>query len=269
MWYALNAELTKQYGEFRRYWLDYLAVPVEFGFVFYGLLLMMIRPGALVTPEGVYHLMMGLVLWFLGSMALRDFSMFVMEDASNGTLEQVLLGRYPLWVVFVARSIASFGLWLGLALPVAAVAWFVLPSVDLSPATVRLLPWSGIVVVLLITLLGVYAFGILIGALTMVYKRVTGYADILHYLLLFLTGILYPVHEYPAPLEQVSYLLPLTWGVRALREFVVEQSTLLQLARTGTLWWLLASTAVYLVLAGAGYSWAFRLLLRRGSVRHW
>jgi ABC-type polysaccharide/polyol phosphate export permease len=269
MLFALRAETIKQYGELRRYWLDHLAVPVEFAFVFYGLLLLMIRPGAPVTPEGVYHLMLGLVLWFLGSMALRDFSGFIMEDAANGTLEQLLLGPCPLWVVLAARSIVSLGLWLGFAVPVAGLGWFLVPSANEGLAAALFPAWCSSIVVLVITLIGAYAFGILLGALTMVYKRVTGYVDVLHYLLLFLTGILYPVEEYPAVLEQFGYLLPLTWGVKTLRELVVEQSSLARLASEGTLWWLCVSTIGYLVLAYAGHLWAFRQLLRRGSIRHW
>jgi len=192
-----------------------------------------------------------------------------MEDAANGTLEQLLLVRYPLWVVFIARSIVSCGLWFGFALPVTAIAWFVVPSVNSSLATALSLSWGSIAVVLAVTLVGVYAFGMLMGALTMVYKRMTGYIDVLHYLLLFLTGILYPVHEYPAALERLAYLLPLTWGVTALRELVVEGSSLARLAGEGTLWWLSVSTLGYLALAYIGYLWAFKQLLRRGSVRHW
>jgi len=264
---ALKAEVTKQYGELHRYWLDYLAVPVEFGFVFYGLLLLMIRPGATATPEGVYQLVLGLVLWFLGSMALRDFSLFVMEDAANGTLEQVLLGRCPLWAVFVARSVVNFGIWLGFALPLAAATCFFVPSEKLG--TALRLPWGAVIVVLIATLIGAYAFGLAVGALTMIYKRITGCIDVLHYLLLFLTGILYPISEYPVALERFSYLLPITSGVKTLRALVVERNPPTQVVSEGALWSLLFSTAGHLLLAYVTYSWAFRQLLKRGSTRHW
>jgi ABC-2 type transport system permease protein len=139
----------------------------------------------------------------------------VASDLRTGTLEAVLstparmpevfvglLGFAMLWTVLRALVVLLVGWGLG-----APIAWARLPAAML-------------VVALLV--LAYLPFGLIGSALIIAFRTMGPLAQAVLYPSALLGGVYYPTHVIPSWLQEVSGLLPLTYGLRALRRMLLE-----------------------------------------------
>ncbi|HEY6882170.1 MAG TPA: ABC transporter permease [Polyangiales bacterium] len=198
---------------------------------------------------------LGTMNFFMASYA--SFANALRAEQTMGTLESILMAPLELPVLVLAS--ASWGLLGSVASAVAFIgggAW--LYGIPL-PGNLG----SGLLIIVLTTLVFV-GIGILSASFTMVWKRGDPVGPLISATFFLLGGIIYPPKILPAWLSFVSKLLPVTHGVEALRQVLLQGHTLAEVSMQ--LWVLLGFAAVLLPLSLLAFSVAVRRATRDGTL---
>jgi len=89
-----------------------------------------------------------------------------------------------------------------------------------------------LIIVFLIGALSFNAIGYLFSSFSKTMEAYMGYANIASFLMMFLSGVFFPIETMPEWLQPVSVVLPLTYFVEGLRESMVYAEGL----SSGTFW---------------------------------
>jgi ABC-2 type transport system permease protein len=84
-------------------------------------------------------------------------------------------------------------------------------------------------IVVFLTAFTMSGFGLLIGGFSFHFRNPLVFANIFTFVLLIFCGVNFPVQDLPQPLQHVSYIFPLTYGVDAGRK-AIAGATLLDIA---------------------------------------
>ena len=134
-----------------------------------------------------------------------------MREQSTGTVELLFAAPVPLGHLMLGMFLFPFILAAG---EVAALLGFGVGVVGSG------LSWSGLVLsvpVLLLTTASFAAIGVASAGLLMIAKRGDPLSGPFFQVSLLLSGALYPVEVLPGWLRAISYCIPATWGVKAVR----------------------------------------------------
>ena len=140
------------------------------------------------------------------------------HDKWDGTLPLVLAtpaNRFPL---FVGRAMMhTFDGMLSVLISFAYAVF--LFGVNFSGANI-----VALVVVVLLTAFSMAGFGLLIGGFSFYFRDPLVFANIFTFILLIFCGVNFPISELPGPLQLVSYIFPLTYGINAGRKAITGAS---------------------------------------------
>ncbi len=191
--------------------------------------------------KGAIDAITGYLLWFVSLFAVDSMSQNIAEEAQTGTLEQLYLSRWPLSVMLFLRFVAALMSSVVLLIPVVSLMMF-------STGAFIGMQLLSAVPVILLACVGLCGMGYVLGALTLLFKKIGNTITLVQFGFLFLC--LPPLRSLPSPLRWVAVTLPLTQGVDLVRALVTGASGatvahgLLLLAFTST-GWILAGLAVF------------------------
>ena len=208
---AVTAALLKKRAEYRRYWLDF-AVGLAIKCIFF-LGALYAAPAA--DPRETAVRVFGFSLWYLSAHVVAKLGNMALEEAYQGTAEQLLVTRTRpgqlLAGVVVAETLLS-ALWVGLFLAVATVL----------AGPERL--WSGAAAVAgralvfgLAGLLGMIGMGLVLLGLSLRFKQVGALTEVVLYYLLVFSGFFLPGDTLPWALHLLNQLSPLARAVDGVR----------------------------------------------------
>jgi len=194
--------------------------------------------------------LVGFLMWMFASQAIGLFTGQIRSAAETGVLEQLCLSPHGLVTIFCARAVGvtSFQfLYVGILYTLVTRTQEI--PVNLAPASVAL--------VLVMTLVGLYGVGFILGGLSLMFKRIGQVAILLRIFLLFVvfspnvfdpgyTGQLLP---FKIPLSFV----PLYPGTSMLKLLMAPDGTgaatsLLELAKSGELWLLVINSGLWFAI---------------------
>ncbi len=136
------------------------------------------------------------------------------HDKWDGTLPLVLAtpaNRLPL---FIGRAMLHvFDGMLSVAISFAYAAF--LFGVNFGFADITTL-----IIVVFLTAFTMAGFGLMVGGLAFYFRDPLIFANIFTFILLIFCGINFPIQDLPQPLQVISYIFPLTYGVEAGRETI-------------------------------------------------
>ncbi len=145
------------------------------------------------------------------------------HDKWDGTLPLILATPAHRLPLFVGR--AMLHVFDGMLSVLIGFAYAVfLFGVNFSQANILAL-----LVVTFLTAFAMAGFGLLIGGLAFYYRNPLVFANIFTFILLVFCGVNFPIQELPPPLQLLSYIFPLTYGVEAGRA-AVSGATLIDLS---------------------------------------
>lgn len=205
---------------------------------------------AIVAGDFAWQLDPGRTAWLLVGFGAFTFHYLqtqklfwrVLGEIQTGTIEQVYLSPLPSWVVAAAgRIVANV---VETTFVVAALYAVVRLTVPL-PLTVSLdalVPLAGLV-------LAAVGYSLLVGGLTLRYKRIEVLNDGLHMVVLFLGGAMVPLDRLPGWMAAAGRILPITHPIEGLRTTMVDAGDLTTFGDGGLLW--IAITAAGWLLLGA------------------
>lgn len=78
-----------------------------------------------------------------------------------------------------------------------------------------------LIVVVFLTAFTMSGFGLLIGGFSFYFRNPLVFANIFTFILLIFCGVNFPVQDLPQPLQVVSYIFPLTYGIDAGRKAIL------------------------------------------------
>lgn len=216
--------------------------------------------GSKIVSEGgqyfAFVLVGTIVLSFVGQ-AINSLPGAVQASVGSGMLDTLLSVPAPVPVVFA--GLTSYGyLW---------VAVRALLTLGVGAALGADVEWARLlqsVVVLALIVLAYIPFGLIAAALIVAFRTDLEVRRGVLLVSTLLGGVYYPTHIIPSWIQSLSAAVPLTYGLRALRQVLLDGVPLWRTA--GDLGVLLAMTAVLGVAGVAALSMAFQYARRTGTL---
>jgi ABC-2 type transport system permease protein len=216
-----------------------------------------------IRAEGGHYfafLIVGMVVFLFLTTAVNSLPQTIQTGISNGTLEAffatptslpILLGGLTGYG-FVWTGARALVLLLGGAILGMQIAWQ-----QLGPALLIL----GLIV------LAYLAFGLMAAALVLAFRTAGPLPGAVLAVSGLLGGVYYPTNVIPAWIEQVVQFIPLTYGLRAMRQTLLEGMSFRYIAADVAI---VAGFAVVLLgISLAAFSWALRYSRRSGTLAHY
>lgn len=175
-------------------------------------------------PDYVAFVVLGTAFYGIATGALEDGGNAIYEEESNGTWELLSLAPFNRFVWMFAKTLASLLTgFIEFFAVLALGAFFFSASPTLGGLVVAVLG-------ILLTLLALQGFGFLMAALGLLWKQPYAVAFLLSPPLILLSGMVFPVQALPAWLQPVANAIPLTHGLHIVRDAILLDRGLVDLA---------------------------------------
>jgi ABC-2 type transport system permease protein len=197
---------------------------------------------------------------YLG-LCLRIFSEHLREELLQGTLEPLVVTATPMTLSLLGPSIWSVLEGTFIVVLQLAIGALLLGA-DFSHAN-----WLSVLVVSVISIVCLVSWGIASASFTIIFKR----SDPINWLVGAITyvfsGVFFPIALLPAWMQVVSYVIPLTYALEAMRGAMLTGRSLADLGLP--LIALVGFTAVMLPLSIYSLQRAINYLRETGSLSHY
>jgi ABC-2 type transport system permease protein len=198
----------------------------------------------------VPYVILGVAFYGLASGALEDGGNAIYDEESNGTWELLSLAPFNRFVWMFAKTLAS--------LLTSFIDFFAV--LLLGAALFHFAPTPhGLVVALAgiaLTLVALQGFGFVMAALGLVWKQPYAVAMIMSPILILLSGMVFPTSLLPAWLRPFSDAIPLTHGLKIVRDAILLDRGFGALA--GEFLWLAVTGAVFMAVGFASFQFMER-----------
>jgi len=202
------------------------------------------------TADYMSFILIGTVLENFINAVFWGMGYALKNDMDSGVMESNWLTPVPRLLILVGRSLTN------LIVTVATSAMMLLLSTlvfgfqasgEVLKAFIPVLPM----------LVGLYGFGFAFAALVLLMREANALVDMSSFLVQLFSGSNFPVNSLPRWLLPISLALPLTYGLDAVRGFLLRTNTILPVH-----WELVLLVVFMFVMLWLG-TWAFRSLERR------
>ncbi|WP_010479471.1 ABC transporter permease [Thermococcus zilligii] len=254
---AFLAPIEKEFRMFFRYPLRVLSsilVGIVFlvQFVYFGEAILGGRYSSLLqasTGVGDYptYALIGYVLWWVSSSPLEASVWGIRQELQRGTLESNVASPTGLLEMVISLA-AGWMLMDSVVMSIVFLAGVSTFGVSLSwTALLRALPVIGL------AFLAFLGSGLIFAGLVMVLKNIGPFAQIFEFLVLFLSGVFFPLSTLPGWVASASKLIPLTHTASAVRKLLAGMP---YSAVTDETLWLVILTPLYWLVSYAVFRWA-------------
>ncbi len=168
-------------------------------------------------------IIMGTIVYLLYNRMLWGTGASLQEERFQGTIEQLFLTPANRMTVLLASGFSSLleGSWW--IVGVFLLSWLIF---GVQPAVVD---WAAVVVALVSTMIALVAVGVFFASFFVLTRAADQLATSLQAPIRYASGVAFPVAALPAIFQLFAYILPVTYGIDALRRTVVQQGTLVDL----------------------------------------
>jgi ABC-2 type transport system permease protein len=259
----LTAEVKRSWIEFRRYPVDAVSTIIVLSMFFLGLVLGARSIAGVrgpMNPQVAGGALVGFLMWFYGIAAVMGIAGDVTREAQVGTLEQVYLSPFGPPLILIFRQIASLIVVTIMIVGIAAICMLI---------TKARLQWhlQQTIPLLLVTMVGLYGLGLILGGLALVFKRVQNLLMIVQFALLFVT--MAQVERTTGALRIFVATFPLSQGTGMIRMISQGRTNLARLASNGDVAILIVSSLAYLLVGLTMYRILDASARKRGLVGHY
>jgi len=196
------------------------------------------------------------VMWFFVISAISRLAFQIQMEAQIGVLEQIVLNYPRLLLLLLVRSVVDFG---GSLVVVAILLLSIMATTGkwLTVGAEHILP---LLLLLVLTVAGIYGFGLIFAGMALVYKRIGQVGSIVQFAFFLLAYL--PIEQLSTGARVLLYALPLTLGLRLIKLIAVQHGNVFSEGNLVLLLALALDSALYL-LAGAA---VFRLCERQARL---
>ncbi|MCB1220346.1 MAG: hypothetical protein H7A35_16330 [Planctomycetales bacterium] len=217
--------------------------------------------GGVISAENTEMLMIGYCMWFFAIIALNAMSIDVENEARQGTLEQVFICAPAFLPVLWIRALVklSYGFFtvmlLSLMLQLVTGQWISFQLADILPG----------IAAIVLSIAGVTGLGLMLGALSLVLKRVGQLSSIIQFSL-FIPAF-YDFSKLNPQAQAWIGHFPFTRGIMLLRELTSTDS--LPSGYWAQIGWLSIDAAIFAIIGSLVFSAMERLAKQDGSLAHY
>lgn len=219
---------------------------------------------AFLKPYGGNYfpfVLIGIALLDYHTLSLQVFSNSIRDSQMMGTLEIMLLAPTRVSAVVLYSSLWGY-IFTSFRFVLYLIAGVSLFGLKLGQANL-----VGAVVVLALSIVSFAGLGITTAGLIMLIKQAGSIHLMLGSVSLLLGGVAYPVDVLPSWLRQLSFLMPVTHSLTAMRQALLQGYSLIQLFPE--LLALTIFTAIFLPLGLLGFHLALRRVKFTGTLGHY
>ena len=240
-----------------RYFFNFLAGLITLYIVF---LLMFhgykeFAAGSANLGRNIEGLVVGYTLWFLALSVYQDITYTIIREAREGTLEQLYMSAYGFGWVLTMKTVAASILNLIIVFLILLLLMFTTGKY-LNLDLVSLLP------VVFFILLGLLGLGLALGGITLIFKRVENYLQIMNFALIALIAIQ----------GRTSWIgirfLPLNWGSTLIYEIMVDGKYIFEFSWT-ELSFLVGIGLLHFMIGYLVYKKCEQIAMQKGMLGHY
>lgn len=192
-----------------------------FGRVFQG-----IEIPALAAYGGDYvaYILLGTIFWQFVSIGLDTTASEIQSEAEIGTIEAIFMTPTNVAVVFPGVSLVSLVL----------TAFFTIITVAFGVSLFHFNIGGGnyllAALIVLLTYLSTLGIGMIIAGLTILYKNIGAVVGMFITVMMFLSGVYFPVSVLPGFLQKVAAVIPLTYSLHGIRMALLQDASIAMVA---------------------------------------
>lgn len=180
----------------------------------------LVDPSTLGDYGGNYFdfALVGLAVTSFAGVGLRGFSDALVREQSTGTIELLLASPAPPVPTVAAMFLLPF------AISVVQIGLLLVIGVGLIGSGI---PIGGLLLsvpILLLTTATFAAFGMASAGILLLAKRGDPISGPFYQVSMLLSGAVFPLDAMPRAIEAVSIFVPATWGVRAVRDLLLNDA---------------------------------------------
>jgi ABC-2 type transport system permease protein len=256
-WALFKALLKMRYIYLKRYYFDTISMIVTmfliFLLIFYGAMALLggTPAGSGDTLEGI---VVGFMVWTFALVAYSNLSWGMIEEAQQGTLEQLYMSPLGFGWVTIFRIVANF-------IINAFMVFVVLLLMMASTGKWLNLDVLSLIPLVLLTVAGAYGIGFVMGGLALVFKRVQSSLQILQFVIVIFIAA-------PFGWSPVMRFMPLSLGTWLIGKVMIGGQSLLQLP-PGDVLFLIGNSAFYFGVGFLAFKFFENIARDRGLLGHY
>ncbi len=205
-------------------------------------------------------LLIGSITFTFIPLAVSSLPNTITSSITSGTLETVLGTPTSMPTMLVGMMGYNFA-WTGLRAALMLLSGWVLG------ASISWIQLPSAMILLALIIIAYIPIGLMSAAAYMAFRTSGPLAMGVMVVSSLLGGVYYPTHVVPSWLEHISGVIPLTYGLRALRRVLLEGASLMSVRRDVGI--LLLMTAILLAVGGWLFAAAMRYARRTGSLSYY
>jgi len=167
------------------------------------------------------YVLIGMILWWATITSISTATEVVRKEVVVGTINQLIISKYSLSKIILARLVANICFesiqMLVVSLIIAVVFKVNIPS-DMN--------YLLLAMVIVLTMVGIVGIGFIFAGLTLVFKRTEAIAMALNNYLLFFTGLVVPLSVLPSVFVISARIFPFYWGMEIIEHNVISLNLL-------------------------------------------
>lgn len=202
----IKAEWTMLMGEIKQYYLNYIFYNAGMVILFFGLFYNYYYEA---VDTDVLAMLICAILWQVCTNGIQYLCYLIQDEAMMGTLEQMFLTKTNFFAILFSKIFVNllFVILKGVLLFFVCTVMF--DKVSML-ASVGLLKYIEIIVIIIITLFSFYCIGGVFGGLSLYYKRISSILNVVDYFLLMFTGIIGDINSYHPVFRYIIRIIPIT-----------------------------------------------------------
>lgn len=251
----LRANIKKEYIELIRYLPNTIALLLTFYIIFLGMFLgIQVIGDPNAQDLNIQYVIVNYIFWFLTMMVVSNVGWQITNEAMRGTLEQLAMSPMGIWKIMTTRLIASTILH-SIIIIILLYLSMLTTGQWLNIDLITILP------ILMMTLISMFGVGYIIAGISILFKQVEAFLQILQFILAGLTFV---------PLSVAPFLayFPIVKGVDLVRNVMIDHVTISEINGTdfGVL---ICNSVIYFVIGLAFFLLCERIAMKRGLLAHY
>jgi ABC-2 type transport system permease protein len=262
-----RAEFVRDLTTSLRYPLELLTGMFILYVLFMGLFMgAKLLAGSQALSGNLDGVVIGYTMWFFALMAINTMSIDIENEARQGTLEQVYLHAPNYLGLLWVRAVVHLAMGAGVVVLLSV-------AIQLTTGNWLNLTWQAVPAVILtiiLTIAGLCGFGLILGGLSLTFKRIGQLSALMQFALFFLAYT--ELKNIPLPWRNIVAHLPLARGVDILKTLLSADgaAALASLGQPVTsmgasMSWLLIDSLAYALL-GSLVFYAMERVARKGGL---
>lgn len=254
----IKAELVLFWGQMKSYKFDFILYSLDTYLLFMGIFVGMgVR---LFSGRGTIFMIIGMVFWIYSIMSIQTVSGIIQGELRRGTFEQILMTRTSLILLIACKFVVKL---LNETLQIVAIILLLVITLGFSKVFDQSINIPFLLVILLVTIAGLFGVGYSIAGLSMIFKRVGAIARATSNFFLFFSGLVIPLTLVPKHLTYVSYAFPFFWGMRAIEAFADNGAALQYFCL------LVVTSCLWLLIGTFTFKRCMRISMAKGLTSHY